>query len=77
VLPASDFRATTGYPTATQEGLITGMLLLGAFASNAFVGSLADRFGRRATIFAGCVVFLIGGAFQTAAQGISWSACRS
>jgi MFS family permease len=52
--------------------MITSMLLLGAFASNAFVGTLADTVGRRAAILAGCIIFLIGGTFQTAAQGISW-----
>jgi MFS family permease len=63
----------TGTTTGSYEqGMITSMLLLGAFASNVFVGSLADAVGRRAAILAGCVVFLVGGAFQTAAQGLSW-----
>jgi MFS family permease len=52
--------------------MITSMLLLGAFASNIFVGTLADRVGRRRAILAGCIIFLIGGAFQTAAQGLGW-----
>ncbi|KAH9836374.1 general substrate transporter [Rhodofomes roseus] len=69
---SADFLAKTNNPTETQLGLITGCLLLGAFASNIYVGSLADTIGRRLTILAGCIVFLIGGAIQTAAQNIGY-----
>ncbi|PSR76768.1 hypothetical protein PHLCEN_2v8220 [Hermanssonia centrifuga] len=70
--PSEDFNRVTGYPDATKQGLIVGCLLLGAFASNIYVGSLADWVGRRASILAGCVVFLIGGSIQTAAQNIHY-----
>jgi len=33
---------------------------------------LADMVGRRKAIMVGCVVFIIGGSIQTAAQGLSW-----
>ncbi|CCM03262.1 uncharacterized protein FIBRA_05389 [Fibroporia radiculosa] len=69
---SSNFLEITGNPSETQQGLITGCLLLGAFASNIYVGSLADHFGRRMTILFGCVVFLIGGAIQTSAQNIGY-----
>ncbi|KAH9855390.1 general substrate transporter [Lenzites betulinus] len=72
VLPSEDFLATTGNPDATAQGLIVGCLLLGAFASNIYVGSLADAVGRRRAILAGCVVFLIGGSIQAAAQNIHY-----
>jgi MFS family permease len=71
--PAPNFMAITGTSTRSySQGLITSMLLLGGFASNILVESLADRFGRRYAILAGCIIFLIGGAFQTAAQGLGW-----
>ncbi|OSC96354.1 general substrate transporter [Trametes coccinea BRFM310] len=72
VLPAPDFLATTGNPDATAQGLIVGCLLLGAFASNIYVGSLADYVGRRVSILAGCLVFLLGGSIQAAAQNIHY-----
>ncbi|KAH8103062.1 general substrate transporter [Cristinia sonorae] len=72
VLPSEDFNRTTGNPNATAQGLIVGCLLLGAFASNIYVGSLADRFGRRIAILSGCIVFLIGGGVQTGAQNIHY-----
>ncbi|KAI0315550.1 general substrate transporter, partial [Amylostereum chailletii] len=71
VLPSTNFRETVGFPTPTQDGLIAGLLLLGAFASNSIVGDLADRVGRRWAIIGGVVIFLIGGTIQTAAQNYS------
>lgn len=40
--------------------------------SNIYVGSLADLVGRRLAILAGCIVFLLGGAFQAGAQNIHY-----
>ncbi|KAH9937984.1 general substrate transporter [Amylocystis lapponica] len=72
VLPSEDFLTTMGNPDATAQGLIVGCLLLGAFASNIYVGSLADYAGRRVAILIGCLVFLLGGAVQTGAQNIKY-----
>ncbi|PIL23391.1 MFS general substrate transporter [Ganoderma sinense ZZ0214-1] len=72
VLPSEDFKKTTGNPDATAQGFIVGCLLLGAFASNIYVGNLADTIGRRASILAGCVVFLLGGTIQASAQSIHY-----
>ncbi|KAI0760348.1 general substrate transporter [Fomes fomentarius] len=72
VLPSEDFNETTGHPDATAQGLIVGCLLLGAFASNIYVGSLADLVGRRLAILAGCIVFLLGGSIQAGAQNIHY-----
>ncbi|TFK46300.1 general substrate transporter [Heliocybe sulcata] len=72
VLPAEDFIRVTGNPDATQQGLITGCLLLGAFASNIWVGTLADTFGRRKAILCGCILFFLGGGLQCGAQSISY-----
>ena len=46
-----------------------GCLLLGR---NIYVGSLADAIGRRASILAGCVVFLLGGTIQASAQNVHY-----
>ncbi|KAI0370481.1 general substrate transporter [Pilatotrama ljubarskyi] len=72
ILPSENFLATTGNPDSTAQGLIVGCLLLGAFASNIYVGSLADYVGRRKAILAGCLVFLLGGSIQAAAQNIHY-----
>ncbi|EMD35511.1 hypothetical protein CERSUDRAFT_116251 [Gelatoporia subvermispora B] len=72
ILPSESFLETTGNPDATSQGLIVGCLLLGAFASNIYIGTLADWAGRRVSILAGCVVFLTGGAIQTGAQSIHY-----
>lgn len=55
VLPCPDFLERTGTESGDyKQGLIVGMLLLGAFASETFIGSIADRFGRRLAIMFGC-----------------------
>ncbi|KAF8317910.1 general substrate transporter [Clavulina sp. PMI_390] len=71
VLPSDNFRQTTGYPSDTKNGLIASLMLLGAFASNIWVGGMADAIGRRKTIIVGTIIFLIGGTLQTAAQNLS------
>ncbi|KAI0027416.1 general substrate transporter [Vararia minispora EC-137] len=68
VLPSTNFLETVGQPDETRKGFITAILLLGAFASNAFVGDLADFIGRRKAIIGGVIVFLLGGSIQTGAQ---------
>ncbi|EPQ53327.1 general substrate transporter [Gloeophyllum trabeum ATCC 11539] len=68
VLPAEDFNRVTGNPDATQQGLITGCLLLGAFASSI----ITDAIGRRRAILAGCLLFFLGGGLQCGAQSISY-----
>ncbi|EIN03883.1 general substrate transporter [Punctularia strigosozonata HHB-11173 SS5] len=72
VLPSPNFLDTVGHPNDTQLGFITSCLLLGAFASNIYIGSLADLVGRRLSILAGCIVFLLGGAIQVSAQNIHY-----
>ncbi|KDQ49680.1 hypothetical protein JAAARDRAFT_616077 [Jaapia argillacea MUCL 33604] len=72
VLPSENFNGVTGHPTSTQQGFITGCLLLGAFASNIWVGSVADIFGRRRAILAGCMLFFLGGGLQCGAQSINY-----
>jgi MFS family permease len=51
-------------------GLITSLLLVGAFFGQPASGYLADKYGRRKAIIFGCCVFILGGTIQTAAQNI-------
>jgi MFS family permease len=44
----------------------------GAFIGAGLAGPFGDWFGRRLTILAGAVVFLVGGALQTGAQALSY-----
>ncbi|KAG8729344.1 hypothetical protein FRC12_021047, partial [Ceratobasidium sp. 428] len=70
VLPSTTFLDTVGHPSDTQIGLVTSLFLLGAFFGSAPSGVIADAVGRRWAIVSGCIVFLIGGCLQTAAQNL-------
>ncbi|TCD71898.1 hypothetical protein EIP91_000030 [Steccherinum ochraceum] len=72
VLASEDFNRVTGNPETSAQSLVVGCLLLGAFSSSIYIGTLADWVGRRVSIIAGCIVFLAGGAMQTGAQDISY-----
>lgn len=78
VLPSPNFRLTMGprIEDTNQEGLVTSLLLLGAFFSCPLAGIIADRYGRRLCILVGALTFMLGGAMQTGAQNISESARR-
>ncbi|TVY63285.1 MFS glucose transporter mfs1 [Fusarium oxysporum f. sp. cubense] len=60
------------HPNDDQTGLIVSLFTGGAFVGAALAAPTADYYGRRATLFVGAVVFLIGGIVQTAAQGLSF-----
>lgn len=53
-----------------QEGLVTSLLLLGAFFACPVSGFFADKLGRRLAIIIGCVIFMLGGSLQTSATNI-------
>ncbi|KAI9281698.1 putative glucose transporter rco-3 [Umbelopsis sp. AD052] len=53
-----------------QSSLIVSILSAGTFFGALIAGDLADWFGRRTTIIAGCVVFIIGVILQTASAGL-------
>ncbi|CAO1626765.1 unnamed protein product [Sympodiomycopsis kandeliae] len=69
VLQADDFLETTGRPSTDYIGFITSSLLLGAFVATIPGALIADRFSRRTAIMFGAVVFILGGALQTGANG--------
>ncbi|KAL6353627.1 hypothetical protein LRP88_14125 [Fusarium phalaenopsidis] len=57
-------------PNTSEEGLVVSMFTAGAFFGAGAGGTLGDRIGRRGTIVAGAVVFLLGGGLQTGARNI-------
>ncbi|MCJ1400280.1 hypothetical protein MMC11_003484 [Xylographa trunciseda] len=56
--------------TSSDKSLITSVLSAGTFFGALIAGDLADFFGRRTTIVAGCVVFAVGVILQTASYGL-------
>ena len=46
--------------SAHQEGWVTSMLLVGAAVGALTAGRIADRFGRRLTLIAGGIIFVLG-----------------
>ena len=52
-----------------EKSLITSILSAGTFFGAIIAGDLADWMGRRFTVVAGCVVFIVGVILQTASHG--------
>lgn len=57
-------------PDASVQGGITASMAGGSFLASLFSGIISDRFGRRAAIFAGCILWLIGSTLTCAVQNI-------
>lgn len=55
---------------ASRKSLVTSILSAGTFFGALIAGDLADKIGRRTTIIAGCVVFIIGVILQTASTSL-------
>jgi sugar porter (SP) family MFS transporter len=53
-----------------KKSLITSILSAGTFFGALIAGDLADWFGRRTTIIAGCFIFIIGVILQTASTSL-------
>ena len=49
---------------------MVAILEIGAFIASLSIGRIGDMLGRRKTILVGSIVFFIGGALQTAANGM-------
>src|ERR1700760_2784728 len=49
---------------------MVAILEVGAFISSISVGKLGDKLGRRKTILYGSLIFIVGGAMQTFANGM-------
>lgn len=59
-------------PTDDETGVVVSLFTGGAFFGAMFAGPSGDKLGRRGTIILGSLVFLLGGALQTAAQNIHY-----
>jgi MFS family permease len=57
-------------PSKATIGTMVAILEVGAFFSSLVVGKVGDIIGRRRTILHGSLIFLVGGAFQTFANGM-------
>ncbi|EOR01982.1 Sugar transporter STL1 [Wallemia ichthyophaga EXF-994] len=59
------FKSYFGNPTATQLGTMVAILEVGAFITSLLAGTIADKIGRKRTLFWGAAVFVIGGGIQS------------
>ncbi|KAL2351253.1 MFS monosaccharide transporter-like protein [Cryomyces antarcticus] len=64
------FKDYFNQPTRAEIGTMVAILEVGAFMSSLSVGRIGDLIGRRRTILYGAMVFLVGGALQTFANGM-------
>jgi hypothetical protein len=69
---ASESFKSTFKPTDNETGAVVSVFTGGAFFGAGFAGPMGDKLGRRMTILVGAVVFCLGGALQTGAQGLSY-----
>jgi MFS family permease len=59
-------------PTGNETGAVVSVFTGGAFFGAGLGGPMGDNLGRRWTIFAGALVFCLGGSLQTGAQALSY-----
>ncbi|KDQ63513.1 hypothetical protein JAAARDRAFT_202943 [Jaapia argillacea MUCL 33604] len=69
IITGPHFRQFFSYPGPIELGTMVAVLEVGAFVTSLAAGRVGDIFGRRGTLFAGAVVFTIGGAIQTFTLG--------
>ncbi|KAJ1707592.1 MFS monosaccharide transporter [Aspergillus flavus] len=65
------FKDYFNQPSRAAIGTVVAILEVGAFISSLLVGRIGDLIGRRRTILYGSIVFFIGGALQTFANGLA------
>jgi MFS family permease len=58
-----------GRPSPSFLGLIVALYNVGCLAGCVVAGMVGDKLGRKATIFWGCLIMVIGGVIQTAIYG--------
>src|SRR6202034_877247 len=56
--------------SATEEGIVAGVVLLGAVLGAMMGGTLSDRFGRRLVILVTALVFVLGALLSAFAQDV-------
>ena len=58
--------------TVECRGAVVSVFTGGAFFGAAAAGPMGDYLGRKRTILAGAIVFLLGGGLQTGAQNLGY-----
>lgn len=71
ILSTKPFKNEFDSPTADQQGGITASISGGSFLGCLVNMFVVDRFGRRHTLMAGCIVFVIGAIICTASIDIA------
>lgn len=64
------FKDYFNHPSRAEIGTMVAILEVGAFISSLMVGKVGDMIGRRKTILFGSMIFVVGGAFQSFANGM-------
>ncbi|KAH6655567.1 sugar transport protein [Truncatella angustata] len=72
VIGSEHFLVEFNKPTTAQTGAVVSLFTGGAFFGAMFAGISGDKLGRKMTIFLGALLFLVGGAVQTAAQTLNY-----
>lgn len=57
--------------SATMQGIVVGIVLVGAMIGAAGVGSLSDTFGRRRVILSAALLFIVGACLSAIADGLT------
>lgn len=70
IITGPHFRDYFNQPSKAEIGTMVAILEVGAFASSLAVGRIGDIIGRRKTILYGSMIFFVGGALQTLANGM-------
>ncbi|KAF2471279.1 uncharacterized protein BDR25DRAFT_342571 [Lindgomyces ingoldianus] len=70
IITGSDFKDYFNQPTSAELGTMVAILEIGAFISSLLVGRIGDLLGRRRTILYGSIIFVVGGALQSFADGM-------
>ncbi|KAH9064110.1 general substrate transporter [Lactarius vividus] len=69
IITGPHFRKYFNSPNSLEVGTMVAVLEVGAFITSIAAGQVGDIIGRRGTLFAGAVIFGIGGAVQTLTTG--------
>ncbi|WVR03665.1 hypothetical protein IAU60_000660 [Kwoniella sp. DSM 27419] len=68
VMYSFEQRYLATFSNSDLKGLVTAILELGAFAGSLIAGPLADKYSRKYSISAWCIVFMVGTAIQAGAN---------
>jgi MFS family permease len=64
------FKDYFNHPSRAEIGTMVAILEVGAFISSLSIGTVGDIIGRRKTILYGSLIFIVGGALQSFANGM-------